>query len=70
MMNHSKGNIKIETTSSVEEKILISTFHDSEALKKQIRKTTDRYAKKGWNLTNISSDGGYVFLRFSGLKRI
>jgi hypothetical protein len=68
MMNHSKGNIKIENTSSVEEKILISAFHDSETLKEQIRKTTDHYAKKGWNLTNISSQGGFVFLKFSGLK--
>jgi hypothetical protein len=64
-MNHSKGDIKIENISSVEEKILISAFHDSEALKEQIRKTTNHYAKKGWNLTNISSHGGYVFLRFN-----
>ena len=67
-MNHSKGNIKIENGLSVEEKIQISAFHDSEALKEQIRKTTDHYTKKGLNLTNISSHGGYVFLKFGGQK--
>jgi|GEM_PF-6580394 len=59
-------NIDPETDFNMEEKILISAYRNSEALKEQIRKTTARYVKMGWSLINIYSDGGFIYLKFRG----
>ena len=67
-MNGIECEIKIESDVSVEEKILINAYRDSEALKEQIRKTTDCYSKKGWGLISISSQGEYIYLKFRNSK--
>ncbi|MCU0643129.1 MAG: hypothetical protein MUC94_02620 [bacterium] len=59
-------NIQPEADFSMEEKIRISSYRNSEALKEQIRKTTESYLKMGWRLINISSEGGFIFLKFRG----
>ena len=61
-------NIQPESNLSMEEKIRISSYRNSEALKEQIRKTTARYLKMGWSLINISSEGGFIFLKFGGMN--
>jgi len=63
-MNGITCEIQIKSNISVEEKILINDYHDSDTLKAQIRKTTDCYSKKGWGLISISSEGGFIYLKF------
>jgi len=67
-MNGITCEIQIESKVSVEEKILINDYRNSEALKAQIRKTTDCYSKKGWGLISISSEGGFIYLKFKSQK--
>lgn len=61
-------NVQPEADFAMEEKIRISSYRNSEALKEQIRKTTERYLKLGWSLINISSEGGFIFLKFRGMS--
>lgn len=61
-------NVQPEADFAMEEKIRISSYRNSEALKEQIRKTTERYLKMGWSLINISSEGGFIFLKFRGMS--
>ena len=67
-MNGINCDIQIESEASVEEKILINDYRDSDALKEQIRKTTASYSKKGLSLTSIIAKGGFLFLKFRSPK--
>ena len=67
-MNGINCEVQIESHVSVEEKILINEYHNSDALKEQIRKITASYSQKGLSLISIISKGGFLFLKFSSPK--
>lgn len=60
-------DLEPEADFSIEEKIRISAYRNSEALKEQIRKVTEHHLKMGWRLSNITSEGGFIFLKFRGM---
>jgi len=47
-----------------EENILICAFSTSDALKKEIRRITLKYSKRGWDLISISTQGPFIKLKF------
>lgn len=59
---------KLDKACSANEKIRLKSFHTSEALKRKIRKITEDYRRKGWDLKKIENCGEFIHLRF-GLIR-
>jgi len=57
--NNHMGNFYI-----AEENILICAFSTSDALKKEIRRITLKYSKRGWDLISISTQGPFIKLKF------
>ncbi len=47
-----------------DEKIPVFGFVESKALKDRIRQAISNYAKDGWSLTDLVSEGPFVCLRF------